>query len=101
MNELGICIGAIAPYYNIILVIIVTILFLKLFRTPTKKIFVMPWKFLFAAIIIYIMEEIFTIAEGRNAIMLPGWLFPFFEMIMIILFIYMFLLQKEYISKTK
>ena len=101
MDGIGICLGAIAPYYNLVLVIIVALLFFKLFKTPTKKIFIKPWKFLCLAIFIYIMEEFFTVMEGLNRILLPLWLFPLFEMVMIILFIYMLLIQKEHISKTK
>lgn len=101
MNGLGICLGAIAPYYNLVLVMIVALLFYKLFNTPTKKVFVKPWKFLFVAIFIYVIEEFLTVAEGINLILFPTWLFPFFEMIMIILFIYMLLIQREYIKGTK
>ena len=98
MNGFGICLGAVAPYYNLVLVVIVVLLFIKLLRTPAKKIFVKPWKFLFAALLIYILEEILTVAEGLSSISFPGWIFPMLEMAMIILFTYMLLIQKEHVK---
>ena len=71
------------------------------YNTPTKTIFVRPWKFLFFAILIYVIEEFFTVAEGLNLILLPVWLFPLFEMIIVILFIYMLLIQREHIKNTE
>jgi hypothetical protein len=94
------CIGLVTPYYNMVLVIIVILLFIKLFRTPNKKIFLLPWKFLFIAILIYVIEQILTIIEITKGIIFPPIIFPIFETIIITLFIYMLLIQKEHISKS-
>jgi len=99
VQTLGYCLGRVAPYYNLILVVIVILLFLKLFRTPNKKTYIMPWKFLFAALLVYVAEEIITVFHMANMISVPAIVFPLFEMAIITLFIYVLLLQKENAKK--
>lgn len=100
-TNLDICLGLVAPYYNLVLVIIVVLLFIKLFKTPNKNIFILPWKFLFAAIFVYIIEETITIVEGHAIISPPAYLFPLLETVIVTLFVYMCLIQKEHIKKTE
>lgn len=95
------CLGLVAPYFNIGLVIICVILFLELFSIKNSKMFLAPWKFLFYAVLIYIFEEILTILTNLNVLSLPAVIFPMFEMVIIVLFIYMLLIQKEHLSKGK
>ncbi len=99
MSSIGYCLGIVAPYYNLALVIIVTILFLRLFSLSNKGVYIKPWKILFLAILVYIVEEIINIMETANLITVSSLLFPFLEMIIISLFIYMLLLQKEHTKK--
>ena len=94
------CMGFVAPYYNLILVAIVIALFIKLFRTPSKKIYIPPWKYLFAAIIVFVIEEIITVLEALSLIVVNPIIFPIFETLIITLFIYMLLLQREHVRKT-
>ena len=96
--DLAYCLGRVAPYYNLALVIIVVILFIKLFRTPNKRIDLTPWKFLFAALLVYVLEEIITVFNMANVINVPKILFPLLETIIITLFIYVLLSQKENIK---
>lgn len=98
---LSTCLGLVAPYYNLVLVVIVVILFIKLFKTPNKKAYILPWKFLFFSIFVYILEEVITILELTNVITVSKLLYPLFEMIIITLFIYMVLLQKKYTDIKK
>ena len=63
VQTLAYCLGMVAPYYNLALVVIVIILFLRLFKTPNKKTYLKPWKFLFAAVLVYVGEEIITVME--------------------------------------
>jgi hypothetical protein len=90
------CLGFIAPYYNLALVAIVMVLFIYFFAIPNKhKIYDTPWKLLFLAILIFIVEEIMTVMDALGMISFPKITFAFFEMAIISLFIYMCLLQKE------
>lgn len=95
------CIGIAAPYYNLAFVIIVVVLFIKLLSIKNHKLYLKPWKLIFAALCIYIVEEIMTILEGAGLIVIPSVLFPIFEMGMISLFIYALLLQREHLKLNK
>ncbi|MBI2139847.1 hypothetical protein HYU14_02905 [Candidatus Woesearchaeota archaeon] len=99
MAALGYCLGRVAPFYNLVLVAIVIVLFLKLFTLKNKHIFLKPWRVLFFGVMVYVAEEIITVLEGANLIAVSKLLFPLLEMIIISLFIYMLLLQKEHVKK--
>lgn len=94
------CLGIVAPYYNLVLVLIVVALFIGLFRTKNEKIN-KPWKFLFIAVLIYILEEILTVLRAAGLPSLPRVFNGLFEMCMLSLFIYTLLLQKEAVKKIK
>jgi len=98
---LGTCLGLVAPYYNLVLVAIVVALFIKLFKTPNKKAYIVPWKFLFFSTLVYILEEILTVLHSAGIISISNMVNPFLEMAIITSFIYMLLLQKIYICNTK
>lgn len=90
------CFGFVAPYYNLAFVFIVMVLFIYFFMIPNKhKIYYTPWKLLFFAIMIFIVEEIMTVMDALGMISFPKIIFALFEMAMISLFLYMCLLQKE------
>ena len=55
----------------------------------------MPWRLLAAALGIYIIEDILTILNGLGITNTPKILPPIFEFVIITLFIYMLLAQKE------
>jgi len=95
------CIGQAASYYNIGLIIIAVILFIKLFLTPVKdrRVYLMPWKLIFFAVVVYIIEEVLTILRVLDIVNIPRHINGFFELIMICTFIYMLLLQKEHMKK--
>ena len=99
VQELSYCLGTVAPFYNLILVIIVMIFFIKLFKTHNKRTYIKPWKFLFFALLVYVLEEIITVFDMAHIITVPKILFPLLEAVIITLFIYVLLLQKEDIKK--
>lgn len=101
VQTLAYCLGNIAPYYNIVLAGIVIYLFSKLFKINSKKIYLKPWKFLLAAVFVYILEEIITVLNQAQLINVSKIVFPLLEMIIITLFIYVLLLQREYTKNTK
>ena len=93
----------VAPIYNLGFVIIVIFLFLKLLSTPIrdKRVYLLPWKIIFFAVTIYIVEEGLTILRQLEIINVPVHINGFFELIIICTFIYMLLMQKEHLKKTK
>ena len=99
MPGLDTCLGLVAPYYNLVLVMIIIPLFIKLFKIKNEKINLQPWKILFIALIVYLVEEILTVLNSVGVTNSPRILTPIFELIIITLFIYMLLLQKEIINK--
>lgn len=100
MVEFGVALGMIAPYYNLAMVAVVVGLFIALFKTePKAKVFLFPWKLLFFAVIVYILEEVVTILRAVGAIDIPIHINGLFELVVIIVFIYTLLLQKEYVKK--
>ncbi len=92
---LGLCAGLIAPYYNLVLATIVVYLFIKLFQIKKPKGYILPWKYLFVAFSLFIIETIMTILSALGKISFPHIIFPIFEMSIIYLFIYSLLLQRE------
>jgi len=100
MVDFGIALGMIAPYYNLGLVVVAAWLFMFLFKIEAKKkVFLFPWKLLFFALIVFIVEEVITILRSANIIDIPIHINAFFELVIISTFIYSLLLQKEYIKK--
>jgi len=99
VETLAYCIGRVAPLYNLVLVILVIFLFLKLFKTKDKKKNLTPWKYLFAAVLVYVGEEIVTVMDMAGLISAPKLIFPLFEMVIITLFIYVLLSQRENLKK--
>lgn len=104
MTEFWAALGLVAPYYNLLLVVILFYLFLKLFATPAKnrkKVFQKPWTLIFVALIIFIIEELLTVLRTAGLLNIPAHINGFFELGIIILFIYALLLQKDWIKKKK
>jgi len=101
--SLGLAVAQVAPLYNLGLVIIAIFLFIKLFSTPIrdKRVYLMPWKILFFALLVFIIEEVLTVLRGADIINIPKHINGFFELIIICTFLYMLLLQKEHIKLTK
>ncbi|MBS3136192.1 hypothetical protein J4401_04500 [Candidatus Woesearchaeota archaeon] len=91
--------GIVAPYYNLALVLIVIIMFLKMFSISNRKVFALPWKLMFAAVIIFVVEEVITVLNLLGLFATPRILNVIFEFFIITLFIYALLLQKEHLKK--
>ena len=94
-------ISTVGGFYNIALVAIVMIMFVFFLRKHSKAIYMKPWKLLFFALCVYIIEEISQILLNVVGMQIPKVLFPLYEMIMITTFIYMLLIQKEYMKTGK
>jgi len=96
---LGECTAIVAPYYNIGLVVILVFLFIRLLKIRRRGYFSQPWYLLFLAICIFILEELLTILKHAGIISYPAMSNPLFEMVIVALFIYMVLKQREHIAK--
>ncbi len=99
MNSLPESLGLVAPYYNLVMVLIVVILFAKLFTIQNKNVFLLPWKLMFLSVVIFIVEEILTIFNSAGILTTPRILNAVFEFIIITIFIYTLLIQKEHLTK--
>jgi len=95
------CIGIAAPYYNLALVVVVVTLFVVLLRIKNEQRFLTPWKFVFGALCVYIVEEVITVLDGLKVIVTPKLVFPLLEMVIIALFIYALLVQNEHLKSRK
>jgi len=90
-----------APIYNLGFVVIAIFLFVKLFRTPLrdKRVYLMPWKLLFFALMVFVVEEVLTVLRAHDVVNIPVHINGFFEVIIICTFIYAILLQKEHLKR--
>ena len=94
--------GQIAPIYNLGFAIIVFYLFFRVFRTHARRksrVYITPWIFVFVAFCIYVFEAVFTVLRKMAVVNIPVHINGFFELIIISLFIYALLLQKDYVKK--
>lgn len=100
---LALSIAEAAPLYNLGLVLIAIWLFLKLFTTPVRdrRVYLMPWKLLFFAVLVFIVEELLTVLRAMDVINIPIHINGFFELIIICTFIYTLLLQKEHVKTSR
>ena len=100
---IGTSLAEIGPIYNLGFVIIAIFLFIKLFSTPVKdrRVYLMPWKLLFFALLVFIVEEVLTVLRQMEVINIPKHINGFFELIVICTFLYTLLLQKEHMKFTK
>ncbi len=101
MSQLTQCLGISAQFYNMALVVIVVTLFIILFRIKNEKRFITPWKFIFAALCVYIFEQVASILNSTGVFPIHKLVFPILEMIIISLFIYALLTQTEHLKNRK
>ena len=99
-NDLSSALSIVAPLYNLLFVFITILLFIFLFRVPniTQKIFILPWQFIFASILVYVVEQIMTVLRQENIVIIPIHVNGFFELISISLFLFGIFLQFEHVQ---
>ncbi len=93
------CLGQVSGIYNLVLIIIIMVIFYKFLKMPSKVIYKTPFVVLFAALLVYILEELFNVLDKLALFSIPLFMYPLFEMIIITSFIYMLLLQKDYLKQ--
>ncbi|MBS3107086.1 hypothetical protein J4419_05510 [Candidatus Woesearchaeota archaeon] len=93
--------ATVAPVYNLVFVVAVIGLFLKLFSLKNKGVYLTPWKFLYGAVLIYVVEELLTVLDKAGILLRPRILNVFFELAIISIFIYLLLLQKQSLEHGK
>ncbi len=101
--SLALSLAEAAPWYNLGLVVVAIVLFIKLFNTPVRdrRVYLMPWKILFFALLVFIIEEVMTVLRAMEVINIPVHINGFFELIIICTFIYTLLLQKEHLKLSQ
>jgi len=93
--------GQIAPYYNLAFAFILLVFFVLLFKTRRNKdVYLKPWVLLLAGFLVFILEEVFTVLRAAGVIKIPVHVNGFFELVIIICFIYAVLLQKEHVKQV-
>ncbi|MBN2111826.1 hypothetical protein JW707_01875 [Candidatus Woesearchaeota archaeon] len=92
--------GMTAPYYNLAFVVVTVWLFTVLFRYQNKKTFMKPWYLLFVCLCLFIVEEVITVLRAAGLTLIPHHINAFFELGIIIIFVYLLLLQKEHVKKV-
>jgi hypothetical protein len=98
--SLALSAAEVAPLYNLGLVVIAIFLFVKLFTIPIRdrRVYLMPWKLLFFAVIVFIIEEGLTVLRMAEIVNIPVHINGFFEFVIICIFIYTLLLQREHLE---
>ena len=99
-TSLQLAIAQVAPLYNIAFVIIILFLFAVLFSRRNKRAYLKPWRILYFAIVLFIIEQSLVILSQQNIMHSPDLLFPIIELIIITSFIYMVLDQKLYLRRN-
>ena len=98
---LGTAIAQVAPLYNLALVIVVIILFIKIFSYGERFAYLKPWKLLFIGIIVLVVETLMTVLRGAGVIQFHPAIFAAFEFVIVGIFIYVLLLQKQFVKTGK
>lgn len=102
MTTIANCIGIVTVYYNLLIAIAMAATFIWMFYiVDEKKIYIRPWKYLFWAGVAFLLEEIFVFLRMHNILMTPIYLDGFLGVVVVTFFIYMLLLQKEYVRGLK
>lgn len=95
------CLGFSAIYFNFLIGLINTLVLIRLFTIPTKKgIYLKPWKVLFIIGIIFLVEELFVFLRALGMMSVPLYVDGYFGLIIIALFLYMVMLQREHVKKV-
>jgi hypothetical protein len=96
------CLGIGAQYYNLALIVIVLVLYILLLATPNlKRAFLKPWKYIFASLCIYVVEQIISIINTTGIMTVHPLVFPMLEFFIITIFIYALLTMKEHLKGKK
>lgn len=100
-NELTLALELAAPIYNLALVFVVIYLFAKMFSLKNKmNFYLLPWKLIFVSLMIFVAEEVITIMRGLGWISITKHINGFFELCMVIIYIYALLLQREHLHPS-
>lgn len=106
MSEFTVALSKIAPVYNIALTLLAyyVLVTLIVFRKKKTKTYVQPWKYLFAALTLFLIESIITALKFFDVIAeeaVPRTLNASFELLIIILFMMMVKCQMFDLEKTR
>ena len=100
MTELTAAFGLVTPYFNLVYGAIALWLLQKLLSFKKRKdVYIEPWKYLRFSLVAFMVEETLVIFYTLGIELVPRITFGFLEIVMITSFIYMLMLQKQYIVR--
>ena len=89
----------VGPVYNLVLVVVAFVLFVRLFRTEGHiDVYLTPWKLVFAGVCIFVLETLITIVSLQVSVetnFFTRHFNGFLELGIVTLFLYALLLQRE------
>ena len=85
----------VSPWYNLAMILVGVYLFSILAKIKSKKIDLNPWKFVFGALGVGLLEEITIVLRSSQIVSIPIHINGFFEIIIISLLLYTLLLKRK------
>jgi len=85
----------VSPWYNLSMILIGLYLFRTLSKIKNKNVDLTPWKFVFFALGIGLVEEILIILRSAQLINIPLHINGFFEIIIVSFLLYTLLLKRK------
>ncbi len=85
----------VAPWYNLAMILVGLYLFFILSKIKSNSINLTPWKFVFAALGVGLIEEITIVLRSSGIISVPVHINGFFEVIIICLLLYTLFLKRK------
>ncbi|HII68617.1 TPA: hypothetical protein HA270_01995 [Candidatus Woesearchaeota archaeon] len=94
--DAGSAVGITAAWLNLILAVILVIMVVRLLRTKSNTLFISPWQWLLFSLAVFFIEEVVAIMDLVGTFDAPKIFFPIFEIVIISSFLYMLLLQIQF-----
>ncbi|MBI5066014.1 hypothetical protein HZA97_07290 [Candidatus Woesearchaeota archaeon] len=85
----------VAPWYNLAMILVGLYLFFVLSKIKNNSINLAPWKFVFAALGVGLIEELTIVLRSSGVISVPIHINGFFEVIIIGLLLYTLFLKRK------
>jgi len=87
------------PLVNLVIALVIIFLFTRFFYLPHRLHHVRPWKIIFIALLIWLIEEVLTIMDSFGVFHMNLLIGRGIELVIIILVLHAVFLQKRYIEE--
>ena len=88
------------PLINLAMGAAIIVYFVRLFFLPKRLIYMPPWGLIFSAFVLYVVEEILTVARSAGALEYPLTINRLIELFIIVLFLQALWLHKNYVDEN-